>query len=247
MEWERVWPSTGSPSDSLHLSPPECQLILPSSPDSQLDTPAPSEWQAALTLRNFPLLSVSKSWLEITGLLQKHSPPSHLKSLSTLSSPSSSLHFYLLNPSSLPFQCHQLSLTTFFAFTHLLLLDSWMIRRMSVEGERGRKKSFASWVEPEWCHGGICPSGVEASLPLLITLYKLESDMADMRPKYNYCGLTKRYWDSGNEGETASKIEGKAHTHTHAHTHLHTLPHIHKHNHLSFPSIPSDRLMLLLG
>lgn len=51
-------------------------------PDSQLDTLAPSEWQAALTLRNFPLLSVSQSWLEITGPQRKHSPPSYLKSLS---------------------------------------------------------------------------------------------------------------------------------------------------------------------
>lgn len=121
--------------------------------------------------------------------------------------------------------------------------------------EEGGKKSFPSWVEPEWCHGGICPPGVEASPPLLITLYKLESDMADMRPKYNYCELTKRYWDSGNGGETASEIEGKARAlpctyihrqQQHARTHACIPTHTHKHNHLSFPSIPSDRLMLLL-
>lgn len=144
------------------------------------------------------------------------------------------------------------------SFFFLFFFDSWMTRKMKRrkrEKER-KKKSFPSWVEPEWCHGGICPPGVEASLPLLITLYKLKSDMADMRPKYNYCGLTKRYWDSGNEGETASEIEGKTrarpcmHTsiqqpHNRIPTHLHT--HTHKHNHLSFPSIPSDRLMLLRG
>lgn len=243
MEGERVWPSTGSPSDSLHLSPPECPLILPSSPDSQLDTPAPSEWRAALTPRNFPLLSVSRSWLEITGLLQKHSPPSHLKSLSTPFSPPS-LHFFIfLIPALLLFNViNFLPATT--SLPPLIAL-SWqeMTRKMS-KRERGGK-SFPSWVEPEWCHGGICPPGVEASLPLLITLYKLESDMADMRPKYNYCGLTKRYWDSGNEGETASEIEGKARARTH--THKLENPPTHKHNHLSFPSIPSDRLMLLRG
>ena len=148
------------------------------------------------------------------------------------------------------FTCHYI----FYPYSVHFLTAEWQERRRG-GGRRGRK-SFASWVEPEWCHGGICPPGVEASLPLLITLYKLESDMADMRPKYNYCGLTKRYWDSGNEGETASEIEGMAHalpgTHMHTATMCtrtlsHTHPHTHKHNHLSFPSIPSDRLMLLLG
>lgn len=64
-------------------------------------------------------------------------------------------------------------------------------------GEMKKEEEEKHASHPEWCQddvmGGICPPGVEASLPLLITLYKLESDMADMRPKYNYCGLTKRY------------------------------------------------------
>lgn len=98
-------------------------------------------------------------------------------------------------------------------------------REMEKRRRRRRRKKHAS--HPEWCQndvmGGICPPGVEASLPLLITLYKLESDMADMRPKYNYCGLTKRYWDSGNEGETTSEIEGEACARPSVHAHTHSL------------------------
>lgn len=203
-----------------------------------------------------PPVSVSRSWLEITGLRRKHSPPSHPKSLfhPLLSIiPPSSLHFFIfLIRTLLLFNVTNFRPPLGFFFAPIQCSSLWQPndKKDKEEEEEERKKSFCSWVEPEWCHGGICPPGVEASLPLLITLYKLESDTADMRPKYNYCGLTKRYWDSGNEGETASEIEGKTRAceHTYSnHTIAYPPTHTYTHNHLFFPSIPSDRLMLLLG
>ena len=236
MEGEREGVTIRRVSSSLSTWVPVNPPLIP--PDSQLA--APSEWRAALGPRNFPPLSVSQSWLEITGLWWKHRPLHPIiKSISTSFSLLFLVYFFiyliptvlLVNVINFHLPRHRWPYSVLFFF-----FDGRMTREMN---RRKKKEGRApSWVEPEWCHGGICPPGVEASLPLLITLYKLESDMADMRPKYNYCGLTKRYWDSGNEGEAASEIEGEGtrtavHAHTHAaaahslrttHTHTQTQP-----------------------
>lgn len=160
MERERVWPSAGSPSDSLHLSPPECQLILPSSPDSQLDTPAPSEWQAALTARNFPPLSVSQSWLEITGPRRKHSPPAHLKItfhpfLSFISP--SSLHFFIfLIPTPLLFNVINFRLPLhFFAPIQSVLLFWQLNDKKDEEEEEGESEREKKASPPEWSQNDV--------------------------------------------------------------------------------------------
>lgn len=108
--------------------------------DSQLDTPAPSEWLPALALRNFPPLSVSKSWLEITACCRNTALHliSNLLSLLYLSHLSSFL--YLLNPSSPPLQCHQL-LLTFFALHHYSFSAAeWRGRWRWVNGEEKKKE-----------------------------------------------------------------------------------------------------------
>lgn len=144
-----MWPSVGS----LHLSPPECQLILPSSPDSQLDTPAPSEWRAALAPRNFPPLSVSQSWLEITGLWWKHSPPSHHQINFQLFYLPSFLFISLLPliPTlSLPFQCHQLSLAT--PSLPLIRCSSW---QLNDKREMSGRKEWRGGLPPEWSQNDV--------------------------------------------------------------------------------------------
>lgn len=54
-------------------------------------------------------------------------------------------------------------------------------------------------------------------------------------------------WDRGKGTRAATHAHARAHTQPLASTRAHIPTHTHKHNHLSFPSIPSDRLMLLLG
>lgn len=177
-------------------------------------------------------------------------------------SPSSPLFFIFL------IQLSSFSMSSTFACRYILPLFSVLFWQLNdkedeeeEEGERwggeGRGEKLLlqsgarmmSWGHlSSWCGGFPSPANYLVQTRIWYGGYEAQIQLLWANKEI----LRFREWgrDCKWDRRRGTRMAVRAHTRaatarTHTRSHIH--PHTRKHNHLSFPSIPSDRLMLLLG